>query len=84
LGTKDKEFAKIKPFFAAEIFHGAKLVALDDGTLSFFFAVVDRIEDIIYERLGEKIGKEVIALDHPDRSPGRKLGFGEKGISIKS
>ena len=42
------------------------------------------IEDIIYDRLGEKIGKEAIALDHPDRSPGRKIGFGEKGISIKS
>jgi hypothetical protein len=42
-------------------------------------------EDIIYDRLGEKImGKEAIALDHPDRSPHRKLGFGEKGISIKS
>jgi len=69
LGYKD--FSKIKAFFTSEVFHNSKLTPLED-------------EDIIYDRLGEKIGKEAIALDHPDRSPGRKIGFGEKGISIKS
>jgi hypothetical protein len=42
------------------------------------------IEDVLYDRLGDKLGKEYIGLDHPDRSPNRKLGFGEKALSIKS
>jgi hypothetical protein len=42
------------------------------------------LEDVLYDRLGDKLGKEYIGLDHPDRSPNRKLGFGEKVLSIKS
>jgi hypothetical protein len=38
----------------------------------------------VYDRLSDKLGREYIALDHPDRSPGRKPGFGEKALSIKS
>ena len=84
LGYKD--FSKIKAFFTSEVFHNSKLTPLEDGTFSLFSFLLAAlmIEDIIYDRLGEKIGKEAIALDHPDRSPGRKIGFGEKGISIKS
>jgi len=46
--------------------------------------ILIRAEDVIYDRLSEKLGKEYIGLDHPDRSPNRKLGFGEKALTIKS
>lgn len=44
----------------------------------------DYVEDVIYDKMMDKFDKEFIALDHPDRTPGRKSGLGEKALTIKS
>jgi hypothetical protein len=94
LGYKDKDFAKIKISLIPDGLYTSKIVALDDGPLprSPFLPLIPcglrmiliRAEDVIYDRLSEKLGKEYIGLDHPDRSPNRKPGFGEKALTIKS
>ena len=44
----------------------------------------DVVEDVVYDKMMDKFDKEFIGLDHPDRTPGRKPGLGEKALSIKS
>jgi len=91
LGYKDKDWSKIKVNFIQDTYYNSRIVALEDGnprisptSLHFFSSADDVVEEILYDRLGDKVGKEFIGLDHPDRSPNRKLGFGEKALSIKS
>ena len=91
MGYKDKDFAKIKISFIPDAYsYTSKITALDDGPHPrALFPIVKYdtnyfAEEVIYDRLSEKLGKEYIGLDHPDRSPNRKLGFGEKALTIKS
>jgi len=83
LGYKEKEFAKIKISFVPDAYYHTKTLPIEDG-ISNSGIRSNVIEEIFYERLSDKLGREFIGLDHPDRSPGRKLGFGEKALSIKS
>lgn len=83
MGYKEKEFAKIKISFVPDAYYHTKTIPIEDGT-SISDSTSNVIEEVIYERLSDKLGREFIGLDHPDRSPGRKLGFGEKALSIKS
>jgi len=39
---------------------------------------------MVYDKMMDKFNKEFIGLDHPDRTPGRKAGAGEKALTIKS
>jgi hypothetical protein len=98
LGYKDKDYSKIKFFIITDPYaYISKQIPLDDGLsripshslLVFvsYFSTRTRLmfaEEVIYDRLSDKQGKEFIGLDHPDRSPNRKGIFSEKALTIKS
>ena len=91
LGYKDKDYSKIKFFIITDAYaYNSKQIPLDDGDPPRLPPlIIPRIaltfaEEVIYDRLSDKQGKEFIGLDHPDRSPNRKGIFSEKALTIKS